>query len=151
MDTIKKYFPSEFDLAREEPDYSEMKSCDKKPSKVRLVYPNLYVHEGPEGLAKAVKERAGEAEEGFYILAFVKPIRVSETTIVGEVSEEISLDIEVKKICLPDLEMDEFHDADAEAEEEDMEESMIKAAKKAGIKGVELEIGVGGESEDAED
>jgi len=140
MDKIKEYFPNEFDLKREEPDYSDSKP-GKKPSKVRLVHPNLYVYQGPEGLAKAIKELNGKAEEGFYVLAFVKPTRMSETTVIdkkdGETTEETSLDLEVHKICLPDYDNEEFNDEDAEEERDEMGE-MAEAAKKAGIK-IEVE------------
>jgi len=143
MDKIKNYFPNEFDLTREEPDYSDTKP-GKKPSKVRLVHPSLYVYEGPEGLAKAVKELQGKFEDGFYVLAFVKPTRLSETTVIdkkgGDTTEQTSLDLEVHKICLPDEE-------DAEEERDEMKE-MAKAAKAAGIKDVEVEISLPeGESE----
>ena len=134
MDKIKNYFRNEFDLTREEPDYSDTKP-GKKPSKVRLVHPSLYVYEGPEGLAKAVKELQGKFEDGFYVLAFVKPTRLSETTVIdkkgGDTTEQTSLDLEVHKICLPDEE-------DAEEERDEMKE-MAKAAKAAGIKDVEVE------------
>ena len=137
MDKIKNYFPNEFDLTREEPDYSDTKP-GKKPSKVRLVHPSLYVYEGPEGLVKAVKELQGKFEDGFYVLAFVKPTRLSETTVIdkkgGDTTEQTSLDLEVHKICLPDEDNEEFE------EERDEMEEMAKAAKAAGIKGVEVEI-----------
>ena len=147
MDKIKNYFPNEFDLTREEPDFSDSKP-GKKPSKVRLVHPSLYVYEGPEGLAKAVKELQGKFEDGFYVLAFVKPTRLSETMVVdkkgGDTTEQTSLDLEVHKICLPDEE-------DAEEERDEMKE-MAKAAKAAGVKGIEVEIslpeGAEAESED---
>jgi Asp-tRNA(Asn)/Glu-tRNA(Gln) amidotransferase A subunit family amidase len=150
MDKIKNYFPNEFDLTREEPDFSDSKP-GKKPSKVRLVHPSLYVYEGPEGLAKAVKELQGKFEDGFYVLAFVKPTRLSETMVIdrkgGEKTEETSLDLEVHKICLPDEDNEEFSDEDAEEERDEMKE-MAKAAKAAGVKGVEVEISLPeGESE----
>lgn len=152
MDKIKNYFPNEFDLTREEPDFSDSKP-GKKPSKVRLVHPSLYVYQGPEGLAKAIKELQGESEDGFYVLAFVKPTRMSETTVIdrkgGEKTEETSLDLEVHKICLPDMENEEFTDEDAEEERDEMKE-MAKAAKAAGIKGISAEINLP-EGEEAAD
>ena len=133
--SLKSIFPKEFVLARQIPDYDyPISSSDSKSKKgkVRIVHPSVYMHDAPEGLAKALKKAASDDGE-IYAL--------------GETEENCDCEFDILELHLS---KDAIED-EAEEGEESMEDAIVEAAKKLGIKVGELGEEADDDEEDEED
>lgn len=147
MDQVKKLFPHQYPLEEEVPDFSSAVTREGETEKTKIIHPTLYIHDAPSDLAKTVNESHAETSDGFWVLAKVYPVRTQEITKVdkkaGETEETSEVELEIRELRLPDLSKPEFHDKDVQDEEDDEDGiiSIARAAKKAGVHGIEKETG----------